>query len=134
MQVDGLYNLQVRMHNYTNPTGKCPSCVEVLSPEPGCCDRHGQLGSCDSYRCDTYFTYILRALGSSKTGENCTTADPDNTSLHWRQTSLPNINDGRINFSDSTVLGLDNPLTLGGWDNSWNVRNLCTHCFKLFQD
>ena len=84
-QVKGLYNLEVRVHNYTNLTGKCPGCVEVLSPEPGCCDLYGELSSCgDFYRCDTYFTYVLRVLGSNEMGENCTTSNSDKYSSSRR--------------------------------------------------
>ena len=93
----------------------------MLSPEPGCCDLYGELSSCgDFYRCDTYFMYVLRALGNIETGENCTTSNSDKHSSS-RRISQPNLNDGSTNFSDSIVLGLNNPLILRGLDNIWNV-------------
>ena len=123
MQVEGLYNLEVRLHDYTNPTSKCPGCIEVLNSEPGCCDLYGELTSCVSnQRCDTYFTYTLRPLDSTQMGNNCSVPDSAN---HTNQTltSSSNQDDGPLDFNSETVLGLRNPFILHGVDNEWRVRS-----------
>lgn len=92
----------------------------MLSTEPGCCDRYNKFRSpCESdERCDSYFTYFVRRLGSTDRGENCT----QGSSLSEQQgISLPNVDDASIDFSNATVLGLANPLVLRGLDNRWNV-------------
>ena len=109
--------------------------------ERGCCDRHGKLDlPCESdERCDTYFNYFVRRLGStvSVRNETCTQSTQSATgsqassgSLHQR-TSQTNDNDGVIDFSSPTVLGLSNPLILRGLDNEWQVRVF--YCWCIFQ-
>ena len=40
-----------------------------------------------------------------------------------------NVNDADIDFSQSTVLGLNNPLNLPGLTNDWNMSVLIiNHC------
>ena len=112
--IKGLYLLEVRLYGYNNPTGRCQACVSVRTPEQmGCCDRHNTT-ECGNLLCDTYFDYCLRSLGSSEKGQvGC--------SYFGNVRSTANRNDGLIDFSRSTVLGLDNPLILPGLTNDWNV-------------
>ena len=110
----------MQINGYNN-TGKCPGCIEFGLSEPGCCDRHRNLNLCtDFQRCDSYFTYHVRRLGSTEGGENCTLSRV--TGDH--RTSRPNFDDANVDFTNATVLGLDNPFTLAGLDNKWNVCSL----------
>lgn len=114
----------MQVHNYTN-NGKCPGCLEVNSDMAGCCDRHGNLGLCESeQRCDSYFTYFVRRLDTVGGGENCSMSAANANSTNNRITSQSNIDDADINFNNTTVLGLKNPFTLRGLDDEWNVRFL----------
>ena len=119
--VDGLYVLQVRMISYSNPTGGCHEC----SDNHGCCD--GLNSTTDSVcsgeqRCDSYFVYCLRVRYSS--GSGC-------GSYNATRRSLTNLNDAAVDFSQSTVLGLENPLTLPGLTNAWDVSVLMNHIISL---
>ena len=116
----GLYFLEVMLYGYRNPTGTCEDCV--IGQTHGCCDRHNTT-ECSNFLCDTYFDYCLRPLGSKEEGAGgCSYSG-------YIVTPTFNRNDGFINFSQSTVLGLDNPLILPGLTNDWNVsltNNLIT--------
>ena len=104
--------LKVNLFGYNNPTGRCQSCVSMQTSDlMGCCDRHNTT-ECSSFLCDTYFSYCLRALGSEQGGE---------CSYFGNVMSITNDDDGFIDFSLSTVLGLDNPLILHVLSNYWNV-------------
>ena len=107
--VNGLYVLEVRLYGYDNPTGRCQGCVSL--GQVGCCDRHDTM-ECSSFLCDTYFHYCLRSLGSQEGGE---------CSYFGSVTSSATLDDRPIDFSQSTVLGLSNPLILPGLTNQWNV-------------
>lgn len=106
--------LEVRLYGYNNPTGRCQECGNMM----GCCDRHNTTECGERFMCDTYFHYCLRPLGSDKEegGGNC--------SDYGGITSNTNTNDRFVNFSQSMVLGLDNPLLLPGLtkESDWNVR------------
>ena len=127
--VEGLYIVQTQIHGYDNPTqwrflicgnSQCFSAG-------GCCDI-GE-GNCTSgeRRCDTFFIFCLRPLGISPRLIGC----GSNTSSVIQ--SDVNMNDAAINFSRSSFLGLNNPFTLPGLTNSWNVS--CTiianHCMHI---
>ena len=58
-----------------------------------------------------YFIYCLRPLDSD--GQGC--------SGYRNMTSLVNLDDGVVDFSQSIVLGLQNPLTLYGIEESYNT-------------
>ena len=112
MQVcGGLYVVEVQLFDYNNPTGTCQGCP----PPPGsdgrhsCCDDLNSFDQCDRgsrFRlCDSYFIYCLRPLGSD--GEGC--------SNYRNRTSTGNDQDDpQLDFSQSVVLGLENPLVLEG--------------------
>ena len=103
--------MEVQVFNYSNPTGKCRDCrlpgyAHLWSTS--CCDDTENFDACNgSQRCDSYFTYCLRPFGSE--GNGC--ADKEN----W--TSTVNEDDQWMNFSQKTVLGLENPLKLPGLTN-----------------
>ena len=110
--VNGLYMLEVNVYGYNNPTGRCQSCTSQMAPDVmGCCDLHNTIECSSGLLCDSYFYYCLRALGSE--GGHC--------SYFGNVTSNVNRNDAFIDFSQSMVLGLDNPLILPGLTNNWTV-------------
>jgi hypothetical protein len=119
--VKGLYVIQLQLLGYDNPTQQrifCNSdrCFLTFGV---CCDDGG--GSCGNgnRRCDTFFIYCLRPLGTN--GFDC-----GSNSGSEIQSGV-NENDAVINFSQSTVLGLSNPINLPGLTNDWNVSVLVVH-------
>ena len=107
--VEGRYFLEVSVHGYSNPTGTCRDCSVDGQRVRGCCDRFRTTDCSGDLLCDSFFTYCV---GSDDGG--C--VDP----LQQR-TSAVNINDGPVNFSQSTVLGLENPLILQGLTHAYRV-------------
>ena len=77
-----------------------------------CCDNT-RLSTCSGgYRCDNFFVYCLRPFNTSATERGCADDLPMETSSYQ-------ANDGFIDFSQPTVLGLPNPLPLtasGPWE------------------
>ena len=113
----GLYVVEVHLFGYNNPTGRCYD--EISCRRSGgqrCCDGGlDQICANSSVRCDSYFIYCLRPLDSN--GQGC--ADYAN------RTSMTNLDDGAVDFSQNIVLGLQNPLTLQGIAESYNsVSNM----------
>jgi hypothetical protein len=112
--VEGRYLVEVRLNGYTNPSGKCNS--------ENCFTENGQQYCCDSYdtdicmggdRCDSYFLYCLRPLGEvDRVG--CFNNETRDVSLH-------NRDDGYVDFSQSKVLGLNNPQNFSGLENAYEV-------------
>ena len=104
--------MEVELFGYNNPTQTCQDCRSGGPfANPGCCDRHDR-SICDGGdRCDSYFFYCLRTIGT--TGRNC--------SYFGSRVSTANMNDGEINFSQSSVLGLENPLQLQGLTNAYTA-------------
>ena len=120
MCVQGRYVVQVRVNGYSNPTGKCHDSRSCQSTAEAtyCCDG----AQCRTSDCltrgrqsDSYFIYCLRPFGTERQ-LGCL---PNET----RTTSTVNDNDGDIDFSDSIVLGLSNPLNLTGLDMAYEVRD-----------
>ena len=114
MQVcEGLYVVEVQLFGYNNPTGTCydKRCLRN-NGRHRCCDTpSGMTSYCiDFRRCDSYFIYCLRPLGSS--GQGC--------SDYVAVESEVNNNDNDLDFSQSMVLGLENPLTLRGLTKKYN--------------
>ena len=112
MLVEGRYLVEVRLNGYTNPTGRCPSCQS-------CCD--GPVTVCTGSRlCDSYFTYCLRPFGDARQHPvGCT-----RSSNEYRNISSINIDDGPLDFSQSTVLGLNNPQVLSGLEDIYDKVSL----------
>ena len=110
--VHGRYEVEVRLVSYNNPTGRCPGCRLSGNDEVGCCDTF-RVETCeDSQRCDSFFVYCLRPLNSTVEG-GCANFET--------KTSNSNLNDGPVDFSRSTVLGLPNPFLLQGLTDAYTV-------------
>ena len=107
--VEGRYFLEVSVHGYSNPTGRCRGCSLNGESERGCCDRFLTTVCRGDLLCDSFFTYCI---GNGDRG--C--LDP----LQQRMSAV-NVNDGPVNFSQSTVLGLENPLILQGLTYAYHV-------------
>ena len=125
--VKGLYVLQLQLLGYSNPTQQrlfCDNNVCSLDLDLGqCCD--GGSGPCTNgnKRCDSFFTYCLRPLGTS--GFNCGSSSGSEiqSGVNW--------NDAAVNFSQSTVLGLTNPINFPGLTNDWNVSIFIVCMFAI---
>ena len=114
--VKGLYVLQLEILGYDNPTQQRISCNRFVCFGVCCDDGSGPCTNGDR-RCDTFFTYCLRPLNA--TGSGC--GSP--SSGHEIQSDV-NVNDAAVDFSQSTVLGLSNPINFSGLTNDWNVSVL----------
>ena len=106
--VEGLYQLEVTVFGYNNPTGRCQGCGSAR----GCCDDF-EAKNCSKFLCDSFFIYCLRTIGSSESG--CFS--------FGNRISYINTDDGLLNFSRSRVLGLENPVILQGLTNAYTVRS-----------
>ena len=115
--VRGRYLVEVEVFGYNNPTQTCQDCRDGGQfADPGCCDRHDRSICISNDRCDSFFIYCLRTIGS--TGRDCSYIE--------NQMSLVNQEDLAIDFNESLVLGLNNPLQLQGLTNAYeNVSSLC---------
>ena len=117
--VEGLYQVEVRLLGYENPTGRCQACQVLLNGIRSCCDDFGKSDGCtdDDRECDSYFTYCLRPFGSQDSQEGgCSNLDNSE-----RMTSNVSSDDGSIDFTQDIVLGLDNPFHLQGLTNDYTV-------------
>ena len=97
--------------SYTNPLQArilCSSCDDTV-----CCDGHDGLGGC--LRCDSFFTYCLK---------NVDTRTDDFPEDGTTMMSDVNPDDASIDFSQNTVLGLNNPIVFQGLNDTWNVSIL----------
>ena len=115
--VEGRYVVEVRLNGYTNPSGKCNSkdCFPDAHQQT-CCDSHDTDMCTGSERCDSYFVYCLRPLGTVDLG--CL----DNET---RAVSVSNEDDEPdIDFSQSKVLDLSNPQNFPGLGNAYEVSYL----------
>ena len=115
--VEGRYIVEVRLNGYTNPSGKCRGC----NWPSNCCDnippetrpiRTDNVDCIGERRCDSYFNYCLKPFGDRRL---------DCSASEYRNTSAVNFNDGPLNFSQSTVLGLSNPQVLSGLRGAYKV-------------
>ena len=118
--VEGRYIVEVRLNGYTNPTGKCNSNNDSCFTRNGrqtCCDSDNTNECMGQERCDSYFVYCLRPLGTVDI-MGC----PNN---EMSTVSLSNEDDGSgIDFSLSRVLGLRNPQIFPGLGNAYEVSYL----------
>ena len=105
--MEGLYQLEVTVFGYDNPTGRCQ-----CDGSQRCCESSGST-SCGRM-CDSYFVYCLRTIGS--TGRGC--------SFFGNWISTHNDNDGSLDFSESMVLNLENPINLRGLTDTYMVMLL----------
>ena len=111
--VQGLYQLEVTVFGYDNPTGRCQECLNKGFNHSGCCDEFFRLNNCSgSTLCDTFFVYCLRQpIG--RTGRGC--------SYFGNKTSDFNPDDSLFDSFQSPVLGLENPIILQGLTNAYMV-------------
>ena len=123
MLVEGRYVVEVRLNGYTNPTGQCEDCDIIFDWIQTCCDVEVPpeilppitTNDCTGERrCDSYFNYCLRPFGNG---------EPDGYSPSEYTISAANSNDGPLNFSQSRVLGLSNPLVLSGLKGTYQVSS-----------
>ena len=118
MLVEGRYLVEVRLNGYSNPTGSCQDCIS--STGLTCCDTSRVTSDCsDEGRCDSYFFYCLRPFGEVRPNPGC-------FSNETRDTSAANRNDRPLDFSQSTVLGLNNPQVLSGLEDMYKVSLDCS--------
>ena len=115
------YEVAVAISNYSNPQQIRPLCNgRCFNTLFYCCDNDlGLQSDCPENmvesRCDIYFVYCLRSRLDTTPGlVQC----PDTTEA---MTSDVNQNDRPLNFSQSKVLGLDNPLIFQGLTENWTV-------------
>ena len=116
MQVQGLYLLEVRLNGYDNRDGKCIGCPRKGNTH-SCCDDYGSNRDCDrsDRACDSYFIFCLRTFGTQREEYDCQTFYNDT-----KVTSV-NVNDGPLDFTNQTVLGLENPFMLPGLTEDYKV-------------
>ena len=115
--VQGLYQVELRLLGYENPTQT--SCGN--SGHRRCCDSTGTSGCTEWRRCDSYFTYCLRSFGNESSQEGgCF----DTNEKMISSINTDDRDDESIDFSQSTVLGLDNPFHLQGLSNDYTVSSL----------
>lgn len=115
------YTLYVRVHSYQNPSNKCSLCKTVRRPV-GCCDNFSNPRTCTGRdRCDETFYYCLRNYRTV----SALTANPKRCGEHDRMGKLSgvNIDSKEIDFSQSSALGLPNPIPLRGITFQWKVHN-----------
>ena len=120
--VQGLYLLEVRLNGYENPDGKCidPNCPLRMNTH-SCCDNFGKFGDCNrpDRACDSYFIFCLRTFGTQR--EILYNYCQENYN-GTRLTSV-NVNDGLLNYTNKTVLGLENPFLLPGLTEEYKVSS-----------
>ena len=104
------YKIAVMISSYTNPLQARILCSSCMDDTPACCDGHDGLGGC--LRCDSFFTYCLRNV------DTLTPGCPEGGTIMM---SDVNPDDASIDFSQNTVLGLDNPIVFQGLSDTWNV-------------
>ena len=116
--VQGDYQVEVRLLGYENPTQTCQECLRN-DRQRRCCDSNNLAtrGCSDGSRCDSYFIYCLRAFDDEDSREG-------GCSDRERMTSGRNWGDGSIDFTQDTVLGLDNPFYLQGLRSDYMVSAL----------
>ena len=118
--VQGLYQVEVRLLGYENPTQRCQGCRVFGSQRVrSCCDDFSRSTRCDGDRkCDSYFIYCLRPLQSQE--GSCSNSDRT-------VTSAVNTDDEMIDFSQSKVLGLNNSFQLQGLTEDYRVSLLAVY-------
>ncbi len=102
----GDYIILVQSHEFSNPSNRCVQCLL------GCCDQFIETVCTGTARCDNFFSYCLQPIGS-------------NTICVPQAVSSTVFDDGPIDFTQATVLGLSNPLPLSGVSERWEVNRAC---------
>ena len=104
------YEVEVMISGFINPSQQNLECDDSRCFY-ACCDGVVPTSSL-CRRCDSFFTYCLREFGTLTAG--C----PEGGNVMRSDT---NIDDWSIDFSQNTVLSLDNPLIFQGINDTWNV-------------
>ena len=94
--------MEVNIHNYANPTGRCDECQE--GRDPGCCDeddiRPPNIGCPSTSVCDPFIAFCAVPLGDPA-------CEPMTFTTFFRTDS------NSIDFdSEGSLLGLDLPVVL----------------------
>ena len=111
--MSGNYTLNITLVSYLNYNNWCSECSD---DELGCCDDYDSTECTGSFRCDTYFEYCLLPVETAITR--------DRLQCNPVATSTVLTDDGPIDFTQSVVLGLSNPLQLSGTSNTWTVSKV----------
>ena len=121
--------MEVRLFGYRNPTGRCRDCPPIDGSQPqSCCDAFDTTNCSDELLCDSYFIYCLRPLGPVID----LTYRRGGCSNFESRMSTVNTDDKPIDFSQRKVLGLDNPLLLPGFNDTYSVSNYNCHSFYQY--
>ena len=125
----GSYIVEVNVHNYQNPSGRCAECQWPWpGRSPGCCDEdfirpasQGCPGTGPMAAvCDPFITYCSVPLGDP----TCNPNTEGSMSAFFR----PDTNS--IDFdAEGSLLGTELPLTIEG-DEPWRVSNNYIHRTK----
>lgn len=117
------YILNITLQSYSS-NGRCAECREEEDEGNGCCDdfesRSCGTAGVSSRRCDTYFLYCLLPINT-----NTATYGRNPVPCTVIAQSESTVNDAPIDFSQSTVLGLSNPLIFSGISSTWEVLLKC---------
>ena len=110
----GAYVVEVTLHSYSNPSGRCDQCQD--GSEPGCCDEPfvrpaGQACPSNS-TCDSFIRHCVEHVE----GTMC-----DNFSFFYPDTNSRNL--------DNSDDALDNPVTVQG-EEPWEVSHKLKHKLK----
>ncbi len=112
--VRGDYRVVADLSSYANPTERCEECGVDRGLGQTCCDATRNNSCTGNARCDNKFYYCLRELGAEG-------VESDPLDCNPLVTTETNRNGETIEFNQSTVLGLPNPLSLTGLAPQWEV-------------
>lgn len=112
------YIVQVTVYSYSNPRDFCATCTPTGGGQ-GCCDNPSCSGTGDT--CDTTFFYCLRSLSAPQPFMGSSYCSPVNPGIRTISSQMDSNN---VDFSQDMVLGLSNPLPIGGIANSYMVWSI----------
>ena len=112
------YEVEVTIHSFDNPTGRCSGCRERGNPHPGCCDesfiRHiSQACPMSTDTCDPSVDYCIKAFGS-------TSAECPDSNVVLSEFAVEETNSYSIS-QQSDFFGLENPLLIMARNQPHNV-------------
>ena len=113
------YEVEVRVHSYLNPTGRCAGCRTDNNTGPGCCDEllirsSDESCSLEEDTCDPTVDYCIRPLG--ETGEDCPEGQIVLSPSAFEETN----NFTFFSFTPS-FFGVENPLLIVAENTPWTV-------------
>ena len=114
--MQGDYRLLVEISSYDNPTNRCEECGQQAGLSQTCCDAMQNSSCTGRAMCDNVFHYCLREPGAAEEFD----AEPLEDCDPLRTTEV-NRDGAVIDFGQSVVLGLPNPLSLTGLSQEWEV-------------